>query len=397
LALLAFDESDRQLETDIRAFLDDRFPAERQQAALVQQHHDQEEIPLEWEKAFWLELGARGWLGLAIPETYGGAGGTALQRNIFTQTMSYYGAPFPRVAITIVAPALLAHASEEMKQRYLPRIAAGEINFCLGYSETNAGTDLASLVTRAERENGHYIVSGQKIWTSRAHRTDYCWLAARTSTEGKKHHGVSLFTVDMHSEGITVEPLWVMDGGRVNITHFNRVRVPVEDRVGEENHGWRYITGALGLERIGVFPIGHVRRLFEEIVALAQQPRPDGVVPAESAQTIDELAQLQVDLRGLECLYEGAVLEAVQTGDAPGYMASQIKVVSSELNQRMIDVAIGMCGRFGQVGTGSELVPLDGLLERLWRTALQLTSGAGTNDVMRDNIATSGLGLPRSR
>lgn len=398
MPLVDYSEADIRLRAEIRDFFEKTWPYERQVAALPEQHHVQEHIDLEWERGFWKQLAERGWLGLAIPQHYGGAGGTALQRHIFFDEISYYGAPFPRTAVGTVAPALLRHGSEFLKQTYLPRIAQGEINFCFGYSEPEAGTDLASLRTSAIRDGDDYVVTGQKIYTTRGHRSDYCWLAARTSTEGKKHAGISLFVLDLRSEGVQIEPIWTMEGGRTNTLYLENVRIRADHLVGEENHGWRYLGGALGLERINNFPVGHIRRLLQELVATARRPRPDGSVPAESVQVRDALAEHAADLRALESTIDAAIMSAVQTGDINATSAAQIKVWLTELKQRIAETGMQICGRyvgrFSTLGPGREET---GLWEQMWRDSLVHTFGAGTNEVQRDIIATAGLGLVRSR
>lgn len=397
MSFVALSEPDAKLQGEIVEFLKANWPHERQVQALPEQHHNQEHIDFEWEQAFWRQLAERGWLGLGISQEYGGSGGTAFQRSIFTDLMGYYGAPFPRTATTTVAPALLHYGSELLKSTYLPLIAAGQGNFCLGYTEPEAGTDLASLRTKAVRDGEHYVVTGQKIYTTRAHRSRFCWLAARTSTEGRRHDGISLFVLDMQLPGVDVRPLYTVDGGRTNTTYLDAVRIPADHLVGKENHGWRYLGGALGLERIGNFSVGHIRRFLQELVALAKNERPDGAAPFQSESLRRELARHQSDLRGLECMIEAAILEAVETGDVSGSSAAQIKVFLTELKQRLALTGMDMLGRYGQLSRGAPEAPLDGLMEQMWRDSLVHTFGAGTNEVQRDIIATAGLGLPRSR
>lgn len=388
-------EKDEALRREIREFLDVEFPPERQWQALIEQHENQDHIDLDWQRAFFRKLGERGWLGFAIPEEYGGSGGTAWQRHIFATEMSYYGAPLPRNAIQIVAPALLAFGSEEIRQRYLPRIARGEINFSLGYTEPESGTDLASLRTSAVRDGDEYVIKGQKIFTSRSHRSEYIYLAARTSTEGKKHDGISLFIVPTDDPNVTIEPLPVL-AGRTNITYYDGVRVPAVDRVGEENEGWTYLRSSLGLERIGVFPVGHIRRFVEEIFRAARVPLPDQSLPIDDPIVRLELSRLRVDLARLEALVDAALMEVLETGDIPGFLAAEIKVFLTEYKQRAADFGLEMLGPFGLLEEDED-APFGGLMAEMWRDAIVHTFGAGANEVQRDMIASRALGLPRSR
>ncbi len=392
MSLAVYGAADEELRRAVRTFLHETWDEDRQLAALVEQHHHQDHISMEWERGFWRELGKRGWLGLAIPREYGGSGGTALQRHLLTEEMSYVGAPYPRAATSIVAPALLEHADEELKQRFLPRIARGEINFCLGYSEPEAGTDLASLKLRAQREGDHYVVNGMKLFTSRAHRCDYVYLAVRTDASGKKHEGITLLIVDL--DDVAIEPLPTMDG-RTNITYYDQVRVPVAHRIGEEGKGWSYLSGSLGLERIGVFPIGHIRRCLEEVVRLAHRSRPDGRVPADSPHVRQELARSQIEFAAIQAMVEGAMVRAVADDDLPGFAAAQVKTAVTEYKQRLVDLAGTLLGPYGQLMPGAAGVPLDGMVAQLWTDAIVHTFGAGTNEIQRDMIAQRGLGMPR--
>lgn len=396
MSLLMLDGEDARLVEEVRAFLDVEFPPARQRQAILEQYDNQDHMDMAWEREFWRKLAQRGWLGLGIPEEYGGSGGTALQRYLFMREISYYGAPIPRTALEIVAPALLLYGSEDLKRRYIPLIAAGEVNFSLGYSEPEAGTDLASLATKAELVGDEYVINGNKIFTTRAHRADYVYLAARTDPAAKKHAGISIFIVNLRAKGVEIHPLPTMHG-RTNITFYDDVRVPTADRVGEENKGWRYLTGSLGLERIGVFPVGHIQRLFEAMVEIAKQPRFDGSVPFDSLTVRQQLAILKVDLSGLERMVEGAILAALEVQEIPGFVAAQIKTFLTEYKQRMVDVGLEMLGWSGQILRQVDDDPYDALLEGMWRDAIVHTFGAGTNEVQRDIIAVAELGLPRNR
>ncbi len=396
MTIVTLTSSDIKLRDEIRRFLDKEFPEKRQVAALTEQHEDQEHIDQIWERSFWKKLAANGWLGLGIPTEYGGTGGTVLQRNLFTHEMSYYGAPYPRCATQIVAPALLSFGSEELKRSFLPPIAGGEINTCLGYTEPDSGTDLASIQSRAVRHGDGYTVNARKIYTTRAHRTEYCYMAVRTSTEGKRQSGISMLLVDMSAPGVSIEPLLIL-GGRTNFTYFDDVWVDAVNLVGEENGGWRVLTHSLGLERIGVFPTGHIQRMFEEVARLAKRPRPDGSIPWRSAGVRRRIVDLQVDLRVLQSLLDGAMAEIAETGNLSSYNAASIKAYLTEYKQRLADAGMELLGPYGQLTHESDLAPFDGIMETLWRDAIVHTFGGGANEVQRDMIATGALGLARNR
>src|SRR2546425_9530281 len=206
-------------------------------------------------REFELKLGAKGWLGISWPVEYGGGGRPAIEQFIVEEEIALHGGPASdAIARIIVAPLVLATGSEEQKERYLPQLARGEISFCLGYTEPESGSDLASLQTRAVRDGDDYVINGRKVFTSGAEASEYCWLAARTETESTKHAGISVFVVPMDAPGVEVRPLInLLDETWFNETVFENVRVPVAERIGEENEGWKVLTSALGVERITIY------------------------------------------------------------------------------------------------------------------------------------------------
>src|SRR5215207_8965226 len=225
----------------------------------------------EQERAFRRRLGERGWLSLPWPKQYGGQERSPLEYYIFHEEMSYAGAPASATGVGMVAPTLMHFGAEEQKQRFLPRIASGEIDFCLGYSEPDAGSDLASLQIRAEEDGDSFVINGIKRWTSGAHRSEYAWLAARTDPAAPKHRGISMFMVDMKSPGITVKPIYTMGDIRTNETYWENVRVPRENLVGEKNRGWYYVAAALDFERLLVGNANNFRSAFDRLVEAVKQ------------------------------------------------------------------------------------------------------------------------------
>ena len=384
-----------QLKQEIRTFLSAHWSLDRQMEAMARQAEDA--ISVEEEREFWKLLGDQGWLGLGIPEEYGGSGGSALHRHLFTEEVNYYGAPFPRTAVTIVAPAMLSYASEEMKHRFLPRIARGEINFALGYTEPEAGTDLANLSTRAVAGNDGYRINGQKLYTTRAHRSSYCWLAARTNPDAKKHAGISLFIVDLAAPGVHIQRLEAFNGESTNITFYDDVLVPEADRVGAENEGWTYITGALGLERIGSLPLGRIRRVYDEIVKFSRTGGVGGRSLASEPEFRWMLADYQIEMRALESLFQGAVDEIDESGELSGHVAAAIKTFLTEFKYRLCDEVLRYVGREAQLSLGPDQSDFLVLLDSVWRDAVVEKFGGGTNEIQRDIVAIHGLGLPRSR
>jgi alkylation response protein AidB-like acyl-CoA dehydrogenase len=279
--------------------------------------------------------------------------------------------------------------SETQKQEYLPRILRGEIEFAIGYSEPGAGTDLASLETRAVRDGDTYVVNGQKVFTSGAHHSDFVWLAVRTDPEAPKHRGISLLIVPLDSEGVEVRPFPTMGGYRTNITFYDNVRVPLSALVGEENRGWTYITTQLDFERVAISPIPGIERVFDAMCGLF---RDDGHIAGEWTRAA--FARWTADINALKVM-DLKMASMIDNGEVPYYEASLLKVLSTEFQTRFYNEALQALGSSGLVKRGSPGEVLNGDIERSLKSSLVLLFGGGSNDVQRDIIATHGLGLAR--
>jgi alkylation response protein AidB-like acyl-CoA dehydrogenase len=282
---------------------------------------------------------------------------------------------------------LLQYGTEEQKQEYLPQIARGEIEFALGYTEPEAGSDLANLQVKAEKKGDFYVVNGQKVFNTGCHFSQYVWLAARTDPSVSKHKGISLLIVDMKTPGITVRPLWVMDGERSNEVFYDDVKVPRENLVGEENRGFYYILTALAHERS--FPVGNLRSAFEDFVDYVKE---EGLGKDPLVQ--QRVAKLATELQALYLLsYRVAWL--IQKNTAPHWEAPMVKVYMTEFMGRFSDTAMEIMGPYGQLQAGSKWAPLKGRIEKLYRHAARRNISAGTSEIQRNTIATVGLKLPR--
>ena len=292
-----------------------------------------------------------------------------------------------------VGPTLQEHGTEEQKQKFLPAILAGEVHFAIGYTEPEAGTDLASLTTSAVLDGDHYIVNGQKIFTTGGHDADYIWLAVRTDKDAPKHEGISILIVDTKDPGFSWTPIITADGAHhVNATYYNDVRVPVSMRVGDEGGGWKLITTQLNHERVMLGPAGRIDGLAARVRAWAQRPGPDGTVIAKHPDVRRALAQIDAYARINELLN----WQVASTGEAISMAdAAATKVFSTERVQvvcRMINEIIGRYGDF----TDPETAELVDWLDVQQKRHVVITFGGGVNEVMRDMIATAGLGLPRA-
>ncbi|MCH7699370.1 MAG: acyl-CoA dehydrogenase family protein [Chloroflexi bacterium] len=344
-------------------------------------------------KRLWQKLGEDGYFGLGWPKEYGGGGKSLLYLHAFNYEMAYRRFPVPVVTLNTVGPTLIRIGSEEQKKQYLPKILKGEIEFAIGYTEPDAGTDLASLQTSAVRDGDEYVINGQKVFTSGAHHADYLWLAVRTDPDAPKHKGISILIVPLDSEGIEVAPLNIMGGGRSNITYYTDVRVPVSAIVGEENLGWRYITTQLDFERIAISPIAQLERVFDWLCDCAR----DGRLDASEAWTGSTLVRMAADVNALKVM-DMKLASMVANGEVPVHEASLLKVLSNEFRVTFSGEVLQMLGSIGLVrreSPGAQLDSSDDAIERQLRESTILLFGGGSNDVQRDIIATHGLGLPR--
>lgn len=332
-------------------------------------------------------MGSDGWLGIGWPVEYGGRGATAVQQWLFREELEYRGLPHGGMAITSIGPTLMRAGTPAQRATYLPAILRGEVEFALGYTEPNAGSDLAALQTRAVPDGNIYVVNGQKVYTTAAHYGSHLWLAARTGSPDSRHRGISVFILPLDSDGITIRPLHTQSGGRTNEVFLADVHVPAENRVGQENEGWRIITMALDLERL--LPYARNRRYLDELMAWARA----------SAAGDDPAVRQRLGLLAADT--ELGRLLAVRTAwmldqdTVPNVEASMLKVWLSELRQSIAREALAFMGEDAQVRTGEAGALLGGTFERLWRASTVLKFAGGTNEVQRSIIAQRGLGLPR--
>ena len=343
---------------------------------------------MEWLK----KLATRGWVAPSWPKEYGGAGLPVMQQFIFNAEMARARAPRPNyIAIGMVGPTTIVHGTEEQKSEHLPGILSGEIYWCQGFSEPESGSDLASLQTRAVEDGDDFIINGQKIWTSGAHRADRMIMLARTDSDGPKHKGLSYFFLDMHAPGVTVRPLTNMaEMHSFNEVFFDNVRVPKKDMLGELNRGWYVALTTLAFERSGIVNAVALQQLLGEIVEATRPYRRAGDVHARN-ELADRAIETQVAI-----MLSHRVASVQAKGQMPIQEASITKLFCSELGQRIARTAVGLAGLYGQLGPGSPWAPLMGRIERTYLIQVGATLAGGTSEIQRNIIATRGLGLPRN-
>ncbi|MBY0286225.1 MAG: acyl-CoA dehydrogenase family protein [Mycobacteriaceae bacterium] len=374
------DDEQRAWVAEVRQFLDENVTAAlRAEMAEHGLEHQGGELT-----AFRRKIGEKGWFGLNWPKEYGGLGLTAMHQHLLMSEFEYVGVPGPDLTVTSVAPMIMRHGTEQNKKEFLPGVARGEIVFALGYSEPNAGTDLASLRTKAVRDGDEWVIDGSKIWNSGAQRSTHEWLCVRTDPDAPRHRGISVIAVPINTPGIEIHPLYAWSGYRTNETFFRDVRVPVTNLIGELNMGWTYITGALDLERGALINVGDLRRALDELTALVADPDP--AFRRRLAQ-----AEADVEVAGLMGLEAASMLDS---GRIPSVEVSVEKIFTSELRQRIADLALDLLGPEGLRAHRSPGAPLDGFFERLYRVSPLMRFGGGTNEVLRDVIAQRGHKMP---
>ncbi|MCX5999963.1 MAG: acyl-CoA dehydrogenase family protein [Chloroflexi bacterium] len=297
----------------------------------------------------------------------------------------------------MVGPVIAAFGSQEQKEKFLPATANLDIWWCQGFSEPEAGSDLASLRTTAVRDGDHYIINGQKVFTSYGHYADYFWLSARTDPKAaKKHQGISILMVDAKSPGITVKPQWVMGRYKVNQEFFDNVRVPKECLMGQENQGSKYMVMQLSRERQSMACHSMVRRWIEDVTQWAKTTRMNGAPVIEQEWVKNKLAVMMVETEVLRLL-SFRVAWMLAQGKPASVESAMIKAFGTEMHQRTLNSCLEIMGRFGQLKQGSKWAPMRGWMERMSQMNLQTTFGGGTNEVLRDIVATMGMGLMKTR
>jgi alkylation response protein AidB-like acyl-CoA dehydrogenase len=340
-------------------------------------------------------MGADGWLGIGWPVEYGGHGRGPVDQMIFVEESHWAGVPLPLLTLNSVGPAIMQLGTDEQKERFLPAILRGEVHFSIGYTEPTAGTDLASLRTRAVRDGDEYVINGEKLYTSAIQYADYVWLAARTDPDVPKHKGLSVFIVPVDTPGFSWTPLATVAGEFTSSTFYEDVRVPAANLVGQENGGWTLITNQLNFERVAICPVSGILRDLADVRAWAQEEHlADGrrVIDQEWVQV--QLARLWARAEYLK-LINWKVAWAADKGLNPAD-ASATKVYGSEFALEAYRVLGEIVGQAGYLAEGSPGAVLGGRLEHRARSQTIFTFGGGTNEIQRDIISWLGLGLPRA-
>lgn len=354
------------------------------------------------QKRFYREtirrLGADGWLGVGWPTQYGGRGLTPMEQFIFFDEAAQAGIPLPLMALNTVGPTIMQFGTDEQKAYFLPKILAGEIDFAIGYSEPDAGTDLAALKTRAVRDGDTYIVDGQKIWTTNGDTADWVWLAARTDPDAPPHKGITMLLVPTSDPGYSCTLINTLASHDTTASYYENIRVPVSRRVGEENKGWRLITNQLNHERVTLAAHGTMAiRALHDVRRWAADTRlADGRRVIDLGWVRARLARTHTRLDAMKLL-NWQMVSALQHSTLTPQDASAVKVYSSEARRDAYAWLMEVVGSAAPLKEGSAGAVLHGELERGYRSAVIFTFGGGNNEIQREIISWIGLGMPRVR
>ncbi len=379
---------------EVRGWLAANLPAELKKKVSDYEDLSRDDL-LGWHKI----LAKKGWVAPAWPKEWGGTGWNVVQRYIFEEECGYAGTP-PLIpfGLAMCAPVLLKFGSEAQKKKYLPRIYNGDDFWCQGYSEPGSGSDLASLKTKAVRQGDHYVVNGQKIWTTLGHYADWIFCLVRTdSSTEKRQEGISFLLIDMKTPGITVRPLILMDGGHeVNEVFFEDVKVPVENLVAEEGKGWTVAKYLLGHERMNTGRIGASKRELAKLKEFAAEQVKDGRPLIEDPRFRDRVTRVEVELMALE-ITNLRFLDQLRGGRAPGAEVSMLKIKGTEIQQALTELMMQAVGPLAQ-----PFAPVDGAegfdaftaaLAPRYCNFRKTTIYAGSNEIQRNIISKMSLGL----
>ena len=393
-----FTDEEEAFRRELREFLQKEVPPEWHEKCLdaytSEAAYDAMDAALD--RQLKKKLGEKGWRTMGWPREYGGQGASPMKQLLYKEELVYNGARRgDDHGVETVGPTIILHGTEGQKEYHLPRIARGEVAWCQGYSEPGAGSDLASLQTRAEEDGDDYVINGQKIWTSFAQFADWMFLLARTDPDAPKHRGITFFLADMNQPGFTIRPIHEMAGGRsFNEVFFENVRVPKGNVLGEMNRGWYVAMSLLDFERSGIENPAGARRVLEQLVGYAKETKHNGRTLITDPVISAKLAEMAVEIEVARLLcYRVAWMQGQNL--VPNTEASISKVFGTEMVLRLANTGMQILGLRGQVKQGSKWAPLQRFIEHSYLVSVSFTIGAGTSEIQRNIIATRGLGLPK--
>jgi alkylation response protein AidB-like acyl-CoA dehydrogenase len=385
-----FSDEERRFEQEVVRFLEENRSPEVMDANPEQLSQTVDTPP---KRGLMRKMAERGWLGMSWPRQYGGQERSGIYDFLLTEALSRFGAPQPGKGVGIVGKTLIRNGNEKLKQYFLPRIIRGEVEFAIGYSEPQAGSDAANMQLKAQKVEGGWKLDGQKVWTTSAHFADWYWVGARTDREAPKHKGITLFLIRMDAPGLEIRPTWTIGDERTNEVFFDDVFVSDDFVVGEVNKGWTYICEALDLERFAMMPVGPVEKKVEALCDHVARAERDGQPLRKDPILRSRIARIVTDLEVSRMLQRRVVSEAVK-GGVPTVESSQYKLFMTEFGKRVADAALDILGAEGQLRPGEDGAPLEGRFERSYRYTVVDSIGGGASEIQKNIIARRGLGLP---
>jgi alkylation response protein AidB-like acyl-CoA dehydrogenase len=390
-----FEFSEEQLAfvKEVEAFLDanddpEVFDVTRENMAQI--------VDTPTRRTFMAALGERGWLGMTWPKDYGGSEGEGVYEYLLNEQLAGRGGPQIGKGVGIVGKTIIRHGNETLKEEFLPKILRNEVEFAVGYSEPNAGSDAASMQLKATKIDGGWVLNGQKTWTTSAHFAEWYWVGARTDPDAAKHAGITLFLVPLDQPNITINAIWTMGDERTNEVFLNDVFVPDEYVVGEVNHGFQYISEALDLERFTMFTISPMVQRFELLVEYVKTTVRDGKPLKDDPVVRQRLAQLATDLEVARVIGLRFVFESAKGGAAPTAWASEYKLFATEFSKRLANASMDIAGPGSQLRVKTKEAPMEGRPESTYRYTVIDTIGGGASEIQKNIIARRKLGLPKN-
>jgi alkylation response protein AidB-like acyl-CoA dehydrogenase len=378
---------------EVEKFLDDNndpevFDVTRENMAQI--------VDTPARRAFMAQLGEQGWLGITWPKEYGGKEGDGVYEHLLNEALARRGGPQIGKGVGIVGKTIIRHGSEKMKQEFLPKILRNEVEFAVGYSEPNAGSDAASMQLKATRDGDGWRLNGQKTWTTSAHFAEWYWVGARTDPDVAKHAGITLFLVPLDQPGITVKAIWTMGDERTNEVYLDDVFVPDDYVVGELHHGFQYISEALDLERFTMFTFSPIAQRLDVLCDYVAHAVRDGKPLREDPVIRQRIAQLATQAEVARVLGLAFVNKSAKGGAAPTAEASAYKLYATELSKRLASASMDIGGPGAQLRVKTADAPMEGRAESTYRYTVIDTIGGGASEIQKNIIARRKLGLPKN-
>jgi alkylation response protein AidB-like acyl-CoA dehydrogenase len=388
-----FSDEQRAFVKEVETFLDanddpEVFDVTRENMAQI--------VDTPKRRAFMASLGAQGWLGMTWPAEHGGKEGEGVYEYLLNEQLAGRGGPQIGKGVGIIGKTIIRHGNERMKAEFLPKILRNEVEFAVGYSEPNAGSDAASMQLKATKVDGGWMLNGQKTWTTSAHFAEWYWVGARTDPAAAKHAGITLFLVPIDQPTITVNAIWTMGDERTNEVFLNDVFVPDDYVVGELNRGFQYISEALDLERFTMFTFSPINQRFELLTEYVRTTERDGAALKDDPIIRQRLAQLATELEVARVMGLKFVFESGKGGAAPTVEASEYKLFATELSKRLADAAMDIAGPGSQLRVKTDAGPMAGRSESTYRYTVIDTIGGGASEIQKNIIARRKLGLPKN-